>query len=77
VVPYVGLQKTTLYLPRELKAAVKRAASERGISEAEVIRESLRSTVGYRRPAPRGGLFASGAPIARLADQHLAGFGER
>jgi hypothetical protein len=77
VVPYVAMEKTTLYLPPDLKAAVKRVASERGISEAEVIRESLRSTVGHRRPAPRGALFASGAPVARLADQHLAGFGER
>jgi hypothetical protein len=71
------VDKTTLYLPADLKAAVKRAASERGISEAEVIRESLRLTVGQRRPRPRGGLFASGAPIARLADDHLVGFGER
>lgn len=71
------MEKTTLYLPPDLKAAVKHVASERGISEAEVIRESLRSTVGQRRPRPRGGLFASGAPIARQAEQHLAGFGER
>jgi hypothetical protein len=71
------VDKTTLYLPADLKAAVKRAASERGISEAEVIRESLRLTVGQRRPRPRGGLFASGAPIARQADDHLVGFGER
>jgi len=71
------MDKTTLYLPAELKAAVKRVASERGISEAEVIRESLRSTVGHSRPAARGGLFASGAPIARVADEHLTGFGER
>ena len=71
------MEKTTLYLPPDLKAAIKRLASERGISEAELIRESLRSTVGHPRPAARGGLFASGAPIARQADQHLAGFGER
>lgn len=71
------MEKTTLYLPDELKAAVKRAAIDRGVSEAEVIRESLRSTVGQRRPRPRGGLFASGAPVAREADEHLAGFGER
>ena len=36
------MEKTTLYLPPELKAAIKRVASERGVSEAEVIRESLR-----------------------------------
>lgn len=71
------MDKTTLYLPEDLKAAVKRSARERGVSEAEVIRESLRSTVGQRRPRPRGGLFASGAPIAREADEHLTGFGQR
>jgi len=71
------VEKTTLYLPSELKAAIKRAASERGVSEAEVIREALRSVVTSPRPAPRGGLFASGAPIARHADEHLAGFGQR
>lgn len=71
------MEKTTLYLPLEVKAAIKRVANERGISEAQVIRESLRSAVETSRPAPRGGLFASGAPIARQADQHLAGFGER
>jgi hypothetical protein len=71
------VDKTTLYLPADLKAAVRRAANERGVSEAEVIRESLRATVGQRRPRPRGGLFASGAPIAREADERLAGFGER
>jgi hypothetical protein len=53
VAPYV----TTLYLPADLTAAVKRAANERGVSEAEVIRESLRVTVGQRWPRPRGGLF--------------------
>lgn len=71
------MKKTILYLPADLKAAIKRAANERGVSEAEVIRESLRVTVGQRRPRPRGGLFASGAPIARDADEHLAAFGER
>ena len=45
--------------------------------EAEVIRESIRSAVGDERPRPHGALFASGAPIARQADDHLIGFGER
>ncbi|MEX2620219.1 MAG: CopG family transcriptional regulator [Egibacteraceae bacterium] len=71
------MDKTTVYLPDELKNAVKRAARQRGVSEAEVIRDSLRSAVGGPRPRPCGGLFASGAPIARDADGHLAGFGER
>lgn len=71
------MHKTTVYLPAELQAAVRHAARRRGVSEAEVIRESIRDAVGQQRPKPRGGLFASGAPIARDADQHLRGFGER
>jgi hypothetical protein len=71
------MDKTTVYLPTELRSAVKRAARRRGISEAEVIRDSIRSAVGAERPRPQGGLFASGTPIARQADDHLPGFGER
>jgi hypothetical protein len=71
------MEKTTIYLPVELKTAIKRLARRRGVSEAEVIRESIRSAIGGERPRPRGGLFASGAPIARQADDHLTGFGER
>jgi hypothetical protein len=71
------MDKTTIYLPTELRSAVKRAARRRGISEAEVIRDSIRSAVGAERPRPHGSLFASGAPIARQADDHLSGFGER
>lgn len=71
------MDKTTLYLPDDLKMAVKRAAAQQGVSEAEVIRRSIRQSVGNVRPRPRGGLFASGEPIARRADELLAGFGER
>jgi hypothetical protein len=71
------VEKTTIYLPTELKSAIKRVARRRGVSEAEVIRDSIREAVGDDRPRPRGGLFASGSPIAREADDHLRGFGER
>lgn len=71
------MDKTTVYLPSDLKSAVRRAAQRRGISEAEVIRDSIRSKLGGERPQPRGGLFASGAPIARRDEEHLGGFGER
>ena len=71
------MDKTTVYLPTELKSAITRVARRRGVSEAEVIRDSIRTAVGAERPRPHGGLFASGAPIAREADDHLAGFGER
>ena len=71
------MEKTTVYLSAELRSAIKLAARRRGVSEAEVIRDSIRSAVGEERPRPHGGLFASGAPIARQADDHLAGFGDR
>ncbi len=66
-----------MYLTEELKAAVRSAAARQGVSEAEVIRQSIRQVVGASRPRPRGGLFSSGQPIARQADELLAGFGER
>ena len=71
------MRKTTLYLPEDLKAAVKRVATEQGVSEAEIIRESIRVSVGSVRPCPRGALYSSGQPIARDAEEMLAGFGER
>jgi len=71
------MEKTTLYLPEDLKSAVKRAAAERGVSEAEIIRESIRVSVGGVRPRARGALYSSGQPIARDAEKMLAGFGER
>jgi hypothetical protein len=71
------MEKTTLYLPGDLKSAVKRAAAERGVSEAEIIRESIRVSVGGVRPRARGALYSSGQPIARDAEEMLAGFGER
>jgi len=71
------MEKTTVYLPHELKAAVKRSAQQRGISEAEVIRESIRTAVGGVRPRPQGGLYSGSEPIARRVDELLDGFGER
>jgi hypothetical protein len=71
------MDKTTVYLPQDLKAAVKQAAQRRGTSEAEVIRESIRASVGDARPAPRGGLYAGSEPLARHVDDLLDGFGER
>lgn len=71
------VEKTTLYLSEDLRVAVKRAAAERGVSEAEIIRESIRASVGGVRPRPRGALYSSGQPIARRAEELLAGFGER
>ena len=72
------MEKTTVYLPIELKTALKRVARKRGLSEAEVIRESIRRAVDAdERPRPRGGLFSSDVHIADSVDEHLTGFGER
>jgi hypothetical protein len=71
------VEKTTVYLPDDLRAAVKRAAKQRGLSEAEVIRDSIRMGVGGDRPRPRGALYSGREPIAERADELLEGFGER
>jgi metal-responsive CopG/Arc/MetJ family transcriptional regulator len=71
------VEKTTLYLPDDLKAAVKQTAARQRVSEAEVIRRAIREAVGRERPRPRGGLFSGGRPTARRADELLTGFGDR
>lgn len=71
------MEKTTVYLPADLKGAIRAAAASRGLSEAEVIRRAIRDAVGETRPRPHGGLFASGRPVARDLDDALVGFGER
>jgi Ribbon-helix-helix protein, copG family len=72
-------QKTSVYLPHELKAALERAAAITGRSEAELIREGIRYvTAEHSAPEPRLPAFASGQPdLARHVDDALAGFGER
>jgi len=71
------VDKTTVYLPVELKTSLRRVARERGVSEAEVIREAIRLAVSGARPRPRPGVFAGNEPVAREIDLHLRGFGER
>jgi metal-responsive CopG/Arc/MetJ family transcriptional regulator len=71
------VEKTTVYLPEDLKAAVKRAAKQRGLSEAEVIRDAIRMGVGGDRPRPRGALYSGRQAMADRVDELLGGFGER
>jgi len=73
----VEMEKTTIYLPRDLKTAVKNAARRRGVSEADVIRESIRANVGETKPRPRGGLFSHSEAIAQHCDELLEGFGQK
>ena len=72
------MKKTTVYLPDDLKAALERAAAEKGQSEAELIRKAVEELVrGLERPRPRLPLFSSGDPtLARRFDEELRGFGE-
>jgi len=74
-----GMQKTTVYLPDELKAALERAAAATQRSEAELLREGARLvTEHFASPDPRLPLFASGDPhLAENVDEALVGFGER
>lgn len=74
-----GMQKTTIYLPRELKRDLEEAAAASGRSEADVVRDALaRLTARTRWPRPRMPLFHSGRrTLAERVDQALKGFGER
>ena len=69
------MNRTTVYLPDDLKTTVEREAVRRGVSEAEVIRLAVRQLTGDRKRARRGGVFRGGQPIAEHVDEHLVGFG--
>jgi hypothetical protein len=73
-----GMQKTTVYIPSDVKLALGKVAMARGLSEAEVIRQALRAvTAEIVPPRPRVPLFKSGKPrLAEQIDKALAGFGE-
>ncbi len=70
------VEKTTVYFPAELKRAVSRYASRRGISEAEVIRQAVADAMADDEiPRPRSALFSSDVLMADDVDVHLDGFG--
>ncbi len=75
-----GMVKTTVYLPEDLKDAVERLARREGRSEAEVIREAVRTLVSGRRGGrPRIPLTSRGlgdATVAERVDEILEGFGQ-
>lgn len=72
-----GMTKTTVYLPDELKGALKRLAEQRRCSEADLLREAVaRLTREAEAVAPRLPLFRSAGPsIAEDVDRALEGFG--
>jgi hypothetical protein len=73
------MTKTTVYLPTELKRALRRVAGQRRCSEAALLREAVtRLTAEAESPVPTLPLFrASGPSIAEDVDSALEGFGVR
>lgn len=73
-----GMNKTTVYIPAELKHSLARVAAARGCSEAQLIREALAALAARAEaPRPRLPLFSSRKPrLAERIDEALAGFGE-
>jgi hypothetical protein len=71
--------KTTVYLPDELKGALKRLAEQRQCSEADLLREAVARLTGeVPAPTARLPLFRSTGPsIAEDVDSALEGFGTR
>jgi len=71
--------KTTVYLPPELKRALRRVAGQRRCSEAELLREAVSRITGEAEaPLPKLPLFrAAGSSIAEDVDRALEGFGVR
>jgi hypothetical protein len=83
IIYHPRMVKTTLYLPDDLKHDVARAAKERGLSEAEFLRQAIQAAVApVDVPEPEVGFLRSvGGPgtsdLSLRVDEVLAeGFGE-
>jgi hypothetical protein len=63
------MERTTIMLPDDVRARLRRIAAERGVSMATVIREAIDEKVAQSRPVPRSlGIGASGRrDLARRA----------
>ena len=73
--------KTTVYLSESAKRRLKQKAKERGISEAELIREGVEYVVAGTTRRPTFPLFSSGDPTLsdpdRIDEELRKGFGLR
>lgn len=55
------MDRTTLTIPQELRARLRRLAAERGVSMAAIVREAIEEKLAAARPRPRSiGAGASG-----------------
>ncbi len=70
------MERTTVYLPLELKVSIKAAAKREGSSEAEVIREALTRYLAdheHERPRPKSiGIASSGRIQSDNLEEWLA-----
>ena len=75
------MERTTVYLPLELKISIKTAAKRRGSSEAEVIRDALEQYLAdhdRKRPRPKSiGVASSGRIQSENLEDWLAENWER
>jgi hypothetical protein len=73
------MEKTTVYLPTDLKRRLERTARAQGRSEADLIREGVAIVTRQAwSPAPTlPPLFSSDQPdLAERVDEALEGFGQ-
>lgn len=64
------VEKTTVYLSKDMKKRLRATARQRGVPEAELIREGLKVVLA---PKPHYPLFASGESLtAEQIDEILA-----
>jgi hypothetical protein len=75
------MERTTIFLPLEMKISIKAAAKRRGSSEAEIIREALAKYVAepeFQRPRPKSiGIVNSGRIQSDQLEEWLAENWER
>jgi len=73
----LGMRKTAIYLPADLKRQIEEAVADQGRTVVELMREALRALLaGSAPPRPRLPLFESGQPdLAERLDKALARFG--
>ena len=71
------MERTTVYLTRAMRVALRETATRRRVSEAALIREGVALvTAGEPHPKPRIPLIASGDPtLAERVDEALDSFG--
>ena len=70
------MNRTTIYLPDDLKSAVENEAKRSAISEAEVIRQAIRQLTSSAKRPRQGALFRGGQALAEHVDDYMPGFGE-